>query len=116
MNEYIRRIAAEDFTAKDFRTWAGTLLAAQRLDDYPSVESAAGGKAACVSAVADVAASLGNTPTICRKCYIHPEILAAFLEERKLTRWKRALAAAAARSDRPRHELALLRYLAATAD
>ena len=116
VNEYIRQIAAEDFTAKDFRTWAGTLLAAQRLDDYPSVESAAGGKAACVSAVADVAASLGNTPTICRKCYIHPEILAAFLEERKLTRWKRALAAAAARSDRPRHELALLRYLAATAD
>jgi DNA topoisomerase-1 len=116
VNEYIRQIAAEDFTAKDFRTWAGTLLAAERLDDYPSVESAADGKAACVSAVADVAASLGNTPTICRKCYVHPEVLAAFLDERKLARWNKAFAAAAARSDRPRHELALLRYLAATTD
>jgi DNA topoisomerase I len=115
VNEYIRQIAAEDFTAKDFRTWAGTLLAAQRLDDYPSVESAASGKAACVSVVADVAARLGNTPTICRKCYIHPEILTAFLEERKLARWKKALAAATS-SRRPHHEAALLRYLAATAD
>jgi DNA topoisomerase I len=65
-----------------------------------------------VSAVADVASKLGNTPAICRKCYIHPEVLAAFLDERKLARWQKACAAAAG-SDRPHHELALLRYLAA---
>ena len=114
VNEYIRRIGAEDFTAKDFRTWAGTLLAAQRLDDYPAVESAASAKAACVSAVAEVAAALGNTPAICRKCYIHPQVLAAFLDPRQLALWKDALAAVQTRSGRSHHELALLRYLAAT--
>lgn len=114
VNEYIRQVAEEDFTAKDFRTWAGTLLAAQRLDEYPSVESATKAKATCVSVVAEVAASLGNTPAICRKCYIHPQVLAAFFDENKLALWKKA-AAASARSDRPRHESALLRYLAASA-
>ena len=112
VNEYIRQIAGQDFSAKDFRTWAGTLLAAQRLDDYPEVESVTSGKAACTGAVAEVASRLGNTPAICRKCYIHPEVLAAFLDERKLSRWKKACMAAAG-SDRPHHELALLRYLAA---
>jgi DNA topoisomerase-1 len=115
VNEYIRQIAADDFTAKDFRTWAGTLLAARWLDEYPSVESAASAKAACVSVVADVAARLGNTATICRKCYIHPEVLAAFMDDRKLARWRKASAGAKEHSDRPPHELALLRYLAAAA-
>ncbi len=112
VNEYLRQITAEDFTAKDFRTWAGTLLAAQRLDQYPTVESVASGKAACVSALAEVAAKLGNTPTICRKCYVHPQVLAAFLDERKLALWKKGLATISSRTDRPRHEVALLRYLA----
>ena len=111
VNEYIRQIAGDDFSAKDFRTWAGTLLAAQRLDDYPSVESVAAAKAACTTSVAEVASRLGNTPAICRKCYIHPEILAAFADEQKLARWKKACAAASG-SARPHHELALLRYLA----
>jgi len=115
VNEYLRQIAGDDFTAKDFRTWAGTLLAAQRLDDYPSVESAAAGKAACVETVAWVAGKLGNTPAICRKCYIHPQVLAAFIDEEKLTLWKKSLKATTNGSDRPSHELALLRYLSATA-
>jgi DNA topoisomerase-1 len=114
VNEYIRQIGAADFTAKDFRTWGGTLLAARRLDDYPSVESAKSAKAACVSAVAEVAEVLGNTPAICRKCYIHPQVLAAFLDPRQLALWKDALAAVQTRSGRSHHELALLRYLAAT--
>jgi DNA topoisomerase-1 len=115
VNEYIRQIAADDFTAKDFRTWAGTLLAARWLDEYPSVESAASAKATYVRVVAAVAAKLGNTAAICRKCYVHPEILAAFSDERRLARWKKASAAANDHADRPRHELALLRYLAAGA-
>jgi DNA topoisomerase-1 len=112
VNDYIRQIGADDFTAKDFRTWAGTLLAAQRLDDYPSVESAASAKAATVSAVAEVAAMLGNTPAICRKCYVHPQVLAAFVDATALARWKKAMSATRARSGRSRHEIALLRYLA----
>jgi DNA topoisomerase-1 len=116
VNEYIREIGADDFTAKDYRTWAGTLLASQRLDDYPAVESVASGKAACVSAVAEVAAMLGNTPAICRKCYVHPQVLAAFLDTRLLALWKKSITSVPARSDRPRHELALLRYLAAASE
>jgi DNA topoisomerase I len=111
VNDYIRQIGAEDFTAKDFRTWSGTLLAAQRLDEYPAVESAASGKAACVNAVAEVATMLGNTPAICRKCYIHPRVLAAFVDAPQLALWHEAMAAVRGRSARPRHELALLRYL-----
>lgn len=116
VNEYIRQIGEDGFTAKDFRTWAGTLLAAQRLDDYPAVQSATGAKAACANAVAEVAAMLGNTPAICRKCYIHPQVLAAFLDAGQLALWKKAIAGVQGRGDRPRHELALLRYLAASRD
>jgi DNA topoisomerase-1 len=116
VNEYIRQIASEDFTAKDFRTWAGTVLASEKLEGYPAVESATKAKAACVNAIAEVAARLGNTPAICRKCYIHPEILAAFLDEDKLTRWKKAFSAAKDSAERSRHESAVLHYLAAASN
>ena len=115
VNEYLREIAADDFTAKDFRTWAGTLLAAHRLDEYAAFESVAAGKAACLSAVVETAARLGNTPAICRKSYIHPAVLTAFLNEKQLDLWQRCSAA----SSNPRagltpQECALLRYLEAT--
>ena len=111
VNEYLREIAADDFTAKDFRTWAGTLLAAHRLDEYLAFESLTAGKAACVSAVVEVAARLGNTPAICRKCYIHPAVLEAFLDERKLALWQRHSGASNERVGLTRQEGALLRYL-----
>jgi DNA topoisomerase I len=111
VNEYVRELAADDFTAKDFRTWAGTLLAAHRLDEYLAFESITAGKAACVSAVVEVAARLGNTPAICRKCYIHPAVLEAFLDEKKLTLWQKHSAAAGERAGLTRQESALLRYL-----
>jgi DNA topoisomerase-1 len=113
VNAYLREIAGEDFTAKDFRTWAGTLLAAQLLDDYPAVESATAAKVACASSVKEVARQLGNTPAICRKCYIHPAVLAGFLEPDKLALWKKTSAAANERAGLSRHEVALLRYLEA---
>jgi DNA topoisomerase I len=113
VNAYLREIAGEDFTAKDFRTWAGTLLAAQLLDDYSAVESATAAKAACASSVKEVARQLGNTPAICRKCYIHPAVLAGFLEPDKLALWKKTSAAANERAGLSRHEVALLRYLEA---
>jgi len=114
VNEYLREIAENDFTAKDFRTWAGTLLAAHRLDEYAAFESVAAGKAACVSAVVEVAARLGNTPAICRKSYIHPAVLDAFLDEKQLELWQKCSAASATpRPGLTPQECALLRYLAA---
>ncbi len=111
VNGYLREISAEDFTAKDFRTWAGTLLAAHQLDDYSAIESVTAAKAACASCVKHVARQLGNTAAICRKCYIHPAVLAGFLEEEKLARWKRVSAAASERAGLSREEVTLLRYL-----
>jgi DNA topoisomerase-1 len=75
VNEYLRAITGQDFTAKDFRTWTGTVLAARALcaADAPS-------KRAITMAVADVAEHLGNTPAICRKSYVHPAVIDAFLE------------------------------------
>jgi DNA topoisomerase-1 len=78
VNEYIKEAAADDFTAKDFRTWAGSVLAASCLADAPLSESETENKAAIVSAVDCVAFALGNTRAICRKCYIHPGIFDAF--------------------------------------
>lgn len=80
VNAYLRGITGEDFTAKDFRTWAGTVLAALALRAFESFDSEAGAKRNVRSAIEDVAQRLGNTPTICRKCYIHPEIFDSYLE------------------------------------
>ncbi|MCJ2057441.1 DNA topoisomerase IB [Methylobacterium sp. J-048] len=80
VNAYLREIAGEDFTAKDFRTWAGTVLAALALREFESFDSEAGAKRNVRAAIESVAGRLGNTPTICRKCYIHPQILDCYLE------------------------------------
>ena len=87
VNDYLREISGEEFTAKDFRTWAGTLLAARCLAQSESFESVAAGKSACVSAVASVAERLGNTAAICRKSYIHPLVLQAFQDEEIFALW-----------------------------
>lgn len=80
VNEYLAEIAGSDFTAKDFRTWAGTVLAAIALNEFESFESAAQAKRNLRAAIQKVADRLGNTPTICRKCYVHPEVLNAYLD------------------------------------
>jgi DNA topoisomerase-1 len=80
VNDYLREITGRDITAKDFRTWAGTVLAALALREFEAFDSEAGAKKNLRSAVESVASRLGNTPTICRKCYIHPEVLAAYTE------------------------------------
>jgi DNA topoisomerase I len=80
VNAYLREITGVDITAKDFRTWAGTVLAGIALQDVESFDSAAQAKRNVRSAIEKVAARLGNTPTICRKCYIHPEVLNAYLD------------------------------------
>jgi DNA topoisomerase I len=79
VNEYLKDITGKDVTAKDFRTWAGTVLAAMALSELESFDSAAQAKRNLRSAIEKVAARLGNTPTICRKCYVHPEVLNSYL-------------------------------------
>jgi DNA topoisomerase-1 len=75
VNAYLREITGEDVTAKDFRTWAGTHLAAEALREFAKVDGEAKRKKAIIRAVGKVARHLGNTPAICRRCYIHPAIL-----------------------------------------
>jgi DNA topoisomerase-1 len=77
VNEYLREISGQDFTAKDFRTWAGTLLAAEFLSQYGKCRNEAQSKRAVVQTVKAVAERLGNTAAVCRKAYIHPLVLEA---------------------------------------
>jgi DNA topoisomerase-1 len=79
VNEYLRAIAGDDFTAKDFRTWAGTVLAASALASVKPVKNERYAKKNVTAAVERVASRLGNTPAVCRKCYIHPAIVEAYL-------------------------------------
>ena len=80
VNDYLREIAGADITAKDFRTWSGTVLAAMALSEFESFDSEAGAKRNLKAAIEKVAARLGNTPTICRQCYVHPEVVNAYAE------------------------------------
>jgi DNA topoisomerase-1 len=80
VNDYLHEIAGEEFTAKDFRTWAGTLLCALCLAETGAAESETKRKHNVTDAVKHVAERLGNTPTVCRKCYIHPALLDAYLD------------------------------------
>ena len=79
VNAYIREITGQDFTAKDFRTWAGTVLAALALAEFKKYDSQAEAKRNVVTAIEKVAKQLGNTPAICRKSYVHPEVLTSYM-------------------------------------
>ncbi|WP_322399934.1 DNA topoisomerase IB [Massilia luteola] len=80
VNDYLRTITGEDYTAKDFRTWSGTVLAAMALQEFEAVDSDAQAKKNIVRAIESVAQRLGNTPSVCRKCYVHPAVLDAYLD------------------------------------
>ncbi|MFO0845639.1 MAG: DNA topoisomerase IB [Gemmataceae bacterium] len=80
VNEYLREAAGEEFTAKDFRTWAGTVLAARALSEFEAFDSEAQARRNVVAAVEAVAQRLGNTTSVCRKCYVHPEVVNAYLD------------------------------------
>lgn len=80
INAYLRDISGTQITAKDFRTWAGTVLAAIALSEFEAVDSAALAKKNVKAAIERVASRLGNTPTICRKCYVHPEVVQSYLD------------------------------------
>jgi DNA topoisomerase-1 len=78
VNTYIREIAGDDFTAKDFRTWVGTVTCATILAGYEKLPSQAARKAQISQALELVGRRLGNTATVCRKSYVHPELLSRF--------------------------------------
>ena len=80
VNAYLQEISGQPFTAKDFRTWAGTVLAAMALREFESFDSEAAAKKNIVAAIESVSERLGNTPSVCRKCYVHPAILEAYVE------------------------------------
>jgi DNA topoisomerase I len=80
VNDYLHAIAGEEFSAKDFRTWAGTIRAAQILQRLNGNDNAQPTASALVAAIDEVAVSLGNTRTVCRKYYIHPAIMDAYLD------------------------------------
>lgn len=113
VNEYLRAIAGEEFSAKDFRTWAGTVLAAVVLREFEKVETKAEAKRNLVAAIERVASRLGNTPAICRKCYVHPVVMESYLDghalERMATRADDALKGGL--TDLNAEELAVLGFL-----
>jgi DNA topoisomerase I len=84
VNEYLREIAGDDFTAKDFRTWGGTVLAAIALSRQEEFETKKQAKSNIKTAICAVAELLGNTPAVCRKCYVHPVIVEAYLNRTRI--------------------------------
>jgi DNA topoisomerase I len=80
VNDYLREITGQEFTAKDFRTWAGTVLAAMSLREFAPHGSPTEAKKNIVRTIEHVAEQLGNTPSTCRKCYVHPAVLDAYLD------------------------------------
>ena len=107
VNDYLRSLTGREITAKDFRTWAGTVLAANLLHEIGKPDSATAAKRQIREALHQVATRLGNTVAICRKCYVHPHVLAAATQdvEWPQTRNVKALAGLS------RDETAVLRFL-----
>jgi DNA topoisomerase-1 len=79
VNGYLRETAGDEFSAKDFRTWAGTVLVALALHAVESFDTKAQAKKNVVRAIESVAKQLGNTPAVCRKCYVHPAVIETYL-------------------------------------
>lgn len=85
VNEYLHSVSGQDFTAKDFRTWGGTVVAARTLRELGGYDSETQAKHNIVQAVKAAAEQLGNTPAICRKCYVHPSVVDAYMNGSLLT-------------------------------
>jgi DNA topoisomerase-1 len=113
VNDYLREIAGQDFTAKDFRTWAGTVLAAMALNAVGDFETKTQAKANIKEAIRAVSKILGNTPAICRKCYVHPAILETYLKGNAIEGLRKKMEEALAEKNvdlRP-DEIAVLNFL-----
>jgi DNA topoisomerase-1 len=117
VNDYLHQITGAAFTAKDFRTWAGTVLAAMLLREFEPYESQTQAKKNVIQAIKSVAERLGNTPTVCRKCYIHPAVLEQYYRGAMLQAIETEVAEQMDRQlkDLRDEEFALLRMLAKAA-
>jgi DNA topoisomerase I len=116
VNAYLREIAGQDFSAKDFRTWAGTVLCAVALRELDGAASEAEAKRNVAQVVKRVAQQLGNTPAVCRACYVHPTVIESYLEAGPDQSFARALgrelaATAETESALSEDEVAVLRLL-----
>ncbi len=89
VNEYIKLAVGPEFSAKDFRTWGGTLMAALRLADIGSSKDEREAKRNMVRAIKSVAEHLGNTPAVCRSCYVHPAVFEYYLQGMTLESFRR---------------------------
>lgn len=113
VNEYLHVITGKDFTAKDFRTWAGTVTTVCALTELGEAETQTQTKKHLAQAIESAAKRLGNTPTICRKCYVHPEVINSYLDGRLLAALKQNDEKAVAESLqglRP-EEIAVMKFL-----
>jgi DNA topoisomerase-1 len=99
VNDYLRTLTGEDFTAKDFRTWSGTMLAAFALQEFEKCDTVTQAKKNIMQAIESVAKKLGNTPAICRKCYVHPAVMEGYLDGSLLEAMQRAAKSASAEDD-----------------
>jgi len=111
VNDYIESIAQFPYTAKDFRTWGGTLRAATVLADLGKGKSQSERKKNVVTAVRLVAAELGNTPTICRKSYVHPVVVMRYLRSGTTITLPKHLKASANGVGHAPEESALIEFL-----
>lgn len=113
VNEYIKTATAPEFSAKDFRTWGGTLLAAVELAELGLCEDEKQARKNLAKAIERVSERLGNTPTVCRGCYVHPTVLESYLKGTTLEEFRRRVERPIRRIE-PEHqpeELALLKML-----
>jgi DNA topoisomerase-1 len=92
VNDYLRQITEQDFTAKDFRTWAGTVLACEMLRESQPFENESQAKKNVVAAIKSVAQRLGNTPSVCRKCYVHPAVLESYFSGQMMNAFRKQVA------------------------
>ena len=113
VNEYLHEIAGEAFTAKDFRTWAGTVMAAMALQAQETFENKSQAKKNVKDAITAVAKVLGNTPAVCRKCYVHPAVLESYLDGNLIAGLKKRTEEGLAKSlgDLRSEEAAVLTFL-----
>jgi DNA topoisomerase I len=112
VNAYLREVTGGDFTAKDFRTWSGTVLAAWALHELAPDTAKAPVKRNVVRAIESVSARLGNTVAVCRKCYVHPAVVDAYLDGSLATTLRARLGAESRRSGLPAVEAHVLHLLA----
>jgi len=109
VNAYLRETTGQELTAKDFRTWAGTILAALELRRLPPYDGTARAKRRLTRAIDSVAKRLGNTPAVCRKCYVHPAIVEAWMKGVTIRAPRRRAGASGSLSAEEAAVMALLR-------